>query len=595
MTGKIHVLPEHVANRIAAGEVVERPASVAKELIENALDAGAKEIEVAIEESGLRSILIADNGAGMSEQDAPIAFERHATSKIESAEELERVGTFGFRGEALPSIASVSQIEMVTADNEGTGLRITLRAGEIESQEPAPRTHGTTIVVRNLFFNTPARRNFLKSDRAEERRLRRVVIAHAFADLNVSFRYVRGGEEIFHAPAGESLQARVSRILGARIGDTLVEVSGSEQGPSVAGLVSNIDSTHANRNYQYFTVNRRPVEQSLLTQAVTVAYRDLLAPRRFPAVFLSLSIDASYVDVNIHPTKREVRFAPERAVFSAVQASVRRAIRSEKSLPSFWPQRGGATTTLSPGSPRVEPGPPGLPLSGPAEWTYSDPHHPESRQGESPKTEAPDTVAEGDVVAPESWIHRVDLGNVRQLGNTFLVATGRDGIVVVDQHTAHERILFEETIDRIERSPGDSQQLLFPETVEVDPELLTIAEEYEDPLEKSGFRVRPIGPRALLLEGVPAGIREGDPAGFLREFLEQLVRESGDEKSRSRRVAASIACHGAVRAGDSLNPEESRALLERLLHCDQPLRCPHGRPTFLSISLDEIARRFLRT
>ena len=624
----IRVLPPSVANRIAAGEVVERPASVVKELVENAIDAGATEITVAIEEAGLKRIEVADDGSGMDEEDLLLSIERHATSKIREVEELETIRSFGFRGEALPSVASVSRFEIRTArEGAETGHRLTASGGVDPKIVPAARTRGTSVVVRNLFYNTPARRSFLKSAQTEERRIRRAVIAHALAQLEIGFRYVREGEEIFHLPAGDTLRARITQLFGASFAGNLVEVSGAERGPVVSGLVSNIDAHRGNRSYQYFVVNGRPVEQLLLTQAATNPYREYLPPRRFPVVFLSIEIDPTFVDVNIHPTKREVRFAPERSIFAAIDGAIRRAIRSERSLPSFWIDRKSGTGSAGPQAANA-----GLPLEGAeSQWTYNPgkggPHSGPVRPYDShtgsmglptyvPAGDARSESAEGGAVSEStatndrssatgrgqaptvapgtSWIHRVDVANVQQIAATFLVAAGPEGIVVVDQHTAHERILFEQTLRAIEDRPAETQRLLFPETIEVDPELATAVEEYGDMIERAGFELALGGPRTVRLEGVPASARGESPASFTRKFLEHLAAGSGEERTGSRRVAASMACHGAVRAGDVLTREERSALLKQLLACDQPLRCPHGRPTFLAIDSMELARRFLR-
>ncbi len=591
----IHVLPELVASRIAAGEVVERPASVVKELIENALDAGATQIEIAVEESGIRAIRVADDGCGMGAEDARLAFERHATSKIESAEQLESLGTFGFRGEALPSIASVSDVTLLTSDGRGEGMEITLRGGNFESEGMRSRTRGTTIEVRNLFHNTPARRKFLKSEQAEERQIRRAVMAHAFAQVKVAFRYVKDGDELFRLPATDDLKARIAALYGHDFAATLVPVAGSEKGPVISGYVSNIDAHHGNRARQFFTVNARPVQQPLLAQAVTVAFRDVLPPKRFPALFLSVRIDPSYVDVNIHPTKREVRFSPERTVFSAVQSAVGRAIRSEGSVPSFWRETRPAGRHADRTSHLPTATGPALPLGGEGEgsaaWTYHPRTDADRRDGIRAQNVAAPGTAPGE---GERWIDRLDLGNILQVGLTFLVAAGPRGIVVVDQHTAHERILFEEVRRAIAGSSGASQQLLLPETIETDPETITVVEEYAETIAAAGFALRPAGPRSVLLEAVPAGIRDAGPSVFLRDFLEGLREEGKGDRSKSRHVAATVACHGAVRAGDSLSPAERAGLFRRLARCEQPLRCPHGRPTFLNLTLGELARRFQR-
>lgn len=588
--GRIRVLPEVVANRIAAGEVVERPASVVKELIENALDAGATSVSVRIEGSGAGLIEVSDDGSGMDAGDAPLAFERHATSKIRSADDIATVLSFGFRGEALPSIASVSEVELLTSDGADEGAtRVRLRGGEDRRVDRSSRAPGTTVRVRNLFFNTPGRRRFLKSDRAEEGHVRRAVIAHALARPAVGFRYIREDEEVFDLPAGEDLLLRVVRLFGRSFADELVPVEGREHGPRVSGFASKPDAARGNRTYQYFHVNGRPVQQNLLVQAATAAYRDILPPRRYGAFVLAIEIDPEFVDVNIHPTKREVRFSPERAVFAAVEGAVRRAVRSEAGLGPFWKEREGRGE-----GPRPFPSgsSPALPLDSGKEggWTYH------AGGAEGPIGGAPAPEGRGEPPEGErSWLERVDLGAVQQVGGTFLVAAGPGGVLVADQHTVHERILYEEALRRIERKEGHSQRLLFPETVEADPELVDAAEAHGDVIEAAGFLVRPAGPRALLLEGTPPGLRRRDPGRLLVDFLEYLVGEGKGERSRERRVAASIACHGAVRAGDSLTPEERKGLLLRLAACDEPLRCPHGRPTFLTIPSDELARRFLRT
>jgi len=569
--GRIAVLPEVVANRIAAGEVIERPASVAKELIENSLDAGATEVEIRVEGGGTRLVQVSDNGSGIEEEDIRLAFERHATSKIRSAEEISRVLSFGFRGEALPSVASVSEVEMVSAAEGGDGKRVLLEGGRLLKEEKAHRTRGTTAAVRNLFYNTPARRKFLKSAEAEERWIRRAVIAHALAQLSVSFRYLREGDEVFHLPSGEDLLLRVSRLFGRPFAEQMIPIEGREMGPVVTGLVSKVEAARGNRSYQYFHVNGRPVEQSLLVQAATTPFREYLPPRRYPALVISLTIDPSFVDINIHPTKREVRFSPERTIFASIEAPVRRAIRSEKSLPPLWEKGGERKGGAAPRGPSEV----RLPLGKESEWTYH-------RSAE-------------EETAERNLFEEIDPSTLRPVGDTFLVGAGRDLLLIVDKHAAHERILFEEAMDRMEEGKGESQKLLFPETVAVDPVLISVAEEYSEWIEKAGFLVRPIGPRSLMIEGVPPGIRSGEPAGFLIDFLDHLQDEGKKESSRKRGVAASLACHGAIRSGDALTGEEMKNLLARLARARQPFRCPHGRPTVLTLTTEELRHRFLRT
>jgi len=572
---RIHRLSDAVVDRIAAGEVVERPASVVKELVENALDAGASRIEVDIEGGGVRRVLVRDDGIGMSAADARLALERHATSKITTDEDLAGVSSYGFRGEALPSIASVALLTLTTSDGlSPEAVRIRSAYGEEPSIEPAARPRGTDVLVENLFAKTPARRKFLASADSEARAAAGAVTRAALSNSTVAFALRSGAREVLDAPAAVDRAARILQVFGR---DTLGELEPFEarSGPlRVSGFVTRGSITFGTRRFQHLFANGRPIEDRALTRAVGQASRDAIRTDRHPAVFLFLTAEPGALDVNVSPAKTKVRFAESGTAYRLVYHAVQSALLAGKEERRLKPVRleppasfvadsaaeggGGETGIVAP----VAPAAPAPPIPAP-------PPPVEKRPAE--------------VVA---------IGQHRE---SYILATGPEGLLVIDQHAAHERVLYERIRDRIASGRVLSQRLLVRALYEAAPdEVETLAARGAE-LTAAGFEVEPLSGRSWAIAALPAEAWDRAPAEMLREALARLAETgSADPAQRLDRLAAGIACRSAVTIRYHLAMEEIRRLLNDWLRCADRFTCPHGRPVVLSMSEEEMERYFKR-
>jgi DNA mismatch repair protein MutL len=602
---RIRILEEEVANKIAAGEVVERPASVVKELAENAIDAGATRVTVEVEDGGKGLIRITDNGCGMTAQEAVLALQRHATSKITRAEDLAAVRSLGFRGEALPSIASVSRLTLISrARGEMEGARLEVEAGEIKELETAGAAEGTLIAVRDLFYNTPARLRFLKTTRTELGQICDVVTRLALSRPGVALRLLSEGEEIVYAPGSADPQNTIAALYGKDVARELVAVTYGRPGVAVEGYVSRPTLSRPTRSAVHFFVNGRWVRNRTLAHAVDEAYRSTLPSGRFPFAVLHVEIDPGVVDVNVHPTKAEVRFLRDWEVHRAVLEAVRQAIGAPA---------GGTHTPLA----RQHALPQEQLRQG--DWLPSGEALGVGRSalgGEAPSAEA--EAAVGRVGPPgageqQPLLDGLDaplpgLRLVAQLWNSYLIAEGPSGIVLIDQHLAHERILFEKlrTGPKEERFP--SQLLTAPLTLQLTHREALAADELLPELARVGFAVEPFGRDAFVLRAVPTFVRAGTELAALRELLDELIGRRGAAGAEDAhppagaaaslkltdRVVAATACRCAVKKGSPLAPEEMKRLLEELGRTENAATCPHGCPIAVEISFQELLRRFKR-
>jgi DNA mismatch repair protein MutL len=609
---QIRILDDATVDHIAAGEVVERPASVVKELAENSLDAGARSIAIELAEGGLTRIALEDDGYGIAFDDLPLAFERHATSKIASAADILRVETFGFRGEALAAIAAISRVRLVSRqESEEEGGRIDLDGGTLALREPAPRNRGTTVEVTDLFYNTPARRKFMKSVQAEKRACLRIVTTLALANWSIHWRLVADGQLLLDLRPATSLPGRVRDVLGASVTEHLVRFEAESGGFSVAGLASKPDWVRGNREQQYLFVNRRPVESGALYQAIAQAYRDIVPAGKHPTVIAFLQLPAGEVDVNVHPAKTEVRLLLERQVF----ALLRRALREGLGLDSALAGAEGASDSTQPV--RSESAPTGGIAAAEADFLR---RHFDSRSGagsERPSRQrdlfrsgersgAGDTervfgfaidrsvsapVTEGR--EPASALHPAPFW---QLHRTYIVTQIRGGLVLIDQHNSHERILYNQAQYALrERGSVPTQQLLFPVHLELSAEQIQVFGDVHDALDHLGFAIQPFGGHAVLVQGIPASLRNWNDGRLLLDILDDLAKEGRDPAHAAQdALVASFACRGAVKAGEPLTVPEMQALVDQLFATDVPLSCPHGRPTLIQFTLEELERRFGR-
>jgi DNA mismatch repair protein MutL len=669
---RIRILPETVANKIAAGEVIERPASVVKELLENALDAGARSVRIETESGGKRLIRVIDDGCGMNHDDALLAFERHATSKLRTADDLLSIATLGFRGEALPSIAAISRLLLETRDaDEGEGTRIEFAGGKLLGVKPAGVPVGTSISVADIFYAVPARRKFLKSETTELGHIASLVTHYALAHPDRHFLLKTQSQEILNCSPVEKLADRVYQIFGRQALDELTEIPPTEaavrgaisepplepeERPAtlrVSGFTSRPEVQRSNRNGIYIFVNRRLVRDRLLLHAISEAYRNIVPPGVFPVVLLFLDMPYEEVDVNVHPAKIEVRFRHPQFVHDFTRDALRQALSVARPIPGFPAAHaatasGGAATlsaatnggstafaagaaaidpaylsSANPGViPGVPPGPPramiprsfgdvasaaeGFELSGAPNRPISqrlqfDPTGASDFSLGPQESGAPAVAAAGIGVAetPGALPSVEDIADLKPLGqvnSSFIVAVNGEGLWIIDQHVAHERVLFEQHLRARRNGELGGQRLLVPLIVELNPRQLAIFEQIGEELRANGFEAELMGARSVAIQAAPAGINSGDAEKLLYEILDGIARENQaiSIDSLQAKIAASTSCHAAIKVNTPLDPAKMEWLLGELAKTEYPMSCPHGRPVVLRYSVREIERAFRR-
>jgi DNA mismatch repair protein MutL len=645
---RIRILSENVANKIAAGEVVERPASVVKELLENALDAGARSIRVEAESGGKRMILVVDDGFGMNHDDALLAFERHATSKLRTADDLLSIATLGFRGEALPSIAAISRLLLETrTPEEEQGTRIEFAGGKLLGVKPAGVPAGTSISVADIFYCVPARRKFLKSETTELGHIASLVTHYALAHPEVHFLLKTPSQEVLNCSPVDKLSDRVYQIFGRQALEELTEIpeneslvrsaitepplEADEQAATlrVTGFTSRPEVQRSNRNGIYIFVNRRLVRDRLLLHAIGEAYRNIMPPGAFPVVLLFLDLPYQEVDVNVHPAKIEVRFRHPRFVHDFTRDALRLALSSARPIPGFPAARAAAAPIpadprspmaaaaaaraapgVLPGTPRAQiltgfatgagaaealelTGPPDGPVAqrlqfGPEGAT--DFSFPAQRSGVIAPQPGPDS---GRLPKPEEI---ADLKPLGQVNSSFIVAVNGEGLWIIDQHVAHERVLFEQHLRARREGELGGQRMLVPLLVELNPRQLAIFEQIREELRANGFEAELMGAREVAIQAAPAGIASSDAEKLLCEILDGVARENQaiSIDSLQSKIAASTSCHAAIKVNTPLDTTKMEWLLGELAKTEYPMSCPHGRPVVLRYSVHEIQRAFKR-
>ncbi len=585
MTRRIHVLADALANQIAAGEVVERPASVVKELVENALDAAATRVTIEIQNGGKTEIRVADDGCGMDRDDALLCLDRHATSKISQPDDLQSIRSFGFRGEALPSIASVARLTVETAEPGGVGSRVRISGGRIGGVEDTARQSGTTVIVRNLFFNVPARSKFLRSAAAETRAVADVVTTLALANLSTAFRLESNGRALLELPAAADLVSRVAALWGDETAARFLPVQEHRAGISVAGLVERPDASQSGPRRVHLFVNGRPFRDRELVWAAERAYRTTVPQSARPSLLLYLNVGAGDVDVNVHPTKAEVRFRSKFDVEAVLEQAIRAALATVQSaatfdtrpvLPQIEAGRTFAAPAMAPANERDQ-----LAFFVPARARSEEPRP--SVTAEQPAI----GIIEERPVIPQLW----------QIHDTYILAETRSGLLIIDQHSAHERILFEELMGGFNGNGAVSQRLIFPLTLRLSPAEYNVVEESRALFERAGFEIEPFGSRTVIVHGAPAPHPYFNAERCLRDMLSELA--AGSELTRAarnqhERIAMMFACKGAIKAGQKLSQREMALLFERLFTTELPYHDVHGRSTIVRLSIDELIRRFGR-
>jgi len=590
-SGKIRILPGDVVSRIAAGEVVERPAAVVKELIENSLDAQSKTISVEIKDGGLASIRVTDDGEGMSRADAPQAFERHATSKLRSDQDLWSIRTMGFRGEALPSIASVSNVRLVTAmQSDPVGTELQMRGGATPQVLDAPPIVGTRIEVTDLFHNQPARKKFLKSVPTESSHITRVVQQAALAWPGVHFKLICNGQETLNYPAVATDRDRVGQVYQRFMLDRPVPVEAGQPGAKLSGIIIDPNHAKASRTPQELFVNRRPVRSAAVSHAIVEGYGSFLPKGQQPQFVLFLEVDPDRVDVNVHPAKREVRFAEQEAIHQLVRRAVRQALSRNEPVAgeSFVPRETGESVVNKGLSRAWFP----VQATAPSEGAgQADPQAIGSLPTSVDQLAFVNEAAESYVRVPSS-----DVVAFGQLHHTYLVVQVGGALTILDQHTAHERVLFERLYRAWVARGMASQPLLIPESVELSAPHAALLQRYQGDLEKLGLELEPFGKSAVLVRSVPLGIGPINASAFLQDLLEDLSLwgQASSLEARVRPVLASLACHSAVRAGRAMGLPEIQRLTEDWLAEGKIQTCPHGRRTVFQLTGDELEKLFGR-
>ncbi len=637
--GRIRILSDNIANKIAAGEVVERPASVVKELLENSLDAGATEIRIDAEAGGRKLIRMSDNGIGMMRDDAMLAFERHATSKLADVKDLESIATLGFRGEALPSIASVSRLLLETrARGEQSGTAVEIAGGKLLRCDEAALAEGTTITVRDLFFNVPARKKFLRTEQTEIAHIASLVTHYSLAHPQKSFQLRHNQADLLNAAPVATLRERVFQVFGSQILEDLLDLGDHSRNLAIPiepdeapltrhfrlrGFVSGPQVQKLNRNSIYLFVNGRLIRDKVLMHAITSAYHNLMPPACYPFALLFLDCDAEEVDVNVHPSKTEVRFRHSSLVHDFVRDSIRNMLMEQRPVPSIsaaTPAQAGAELPYSEFSQRMQnmmfdaatvplgdaSAAPEFTLrrtaSPPPRFDFVEPTATGTSGFEQPvlRLSVPDTHGPlfpgGQIPETENLEALKDLRPLGQIHDSFIIAAGRDGLWIIDQHVAHERILFEQVLAQRSKGNVESQRMLIPLVITVSAaqqlEYARIAEE----LESLGFETEPFGNRTIAIKAAPAGIRASEVEKALFEILEiteRELRKASLDESRAA-IAATIACRAAIKINMKLEPAKIDWLLKSLAETSCPMSCPHGRPIALRYSTREILKSFHR-
>ena len=619
---KIRILSEDVSNRIAAGEVIERPASVVKELVENSLDAGATKITIRIARGGHSMVQVIDNGSGMDTEDALLCLEAHATSKIRSANDIEKIASLGFRGEALPSIASVSHLEIRTrpADFE-VGFEVFVNGGVIKSTNEAGCPQGTSTTVKHLFYNIPARRKFLRTPKTEESHIQEIVLLAALANPTVGFQLYFDQRSIITVQSNHDSLARATLLLGKETTSSMLPVEYEEEDIKLTGLIARPGWTRSTRREQRAFVNGRPIDSNTIYHAIREAYHTLVMKGRYPTTLLFLTLDPSLMDINVHPAKREVRFHDGRKLGRILATGIRRALRGlsgegislnqpaeRQPLNNFssdFPENPmqALLTNRSPMNPIASASFPSTPKIAPQTFNQVEnkPISENEMNQDSYPQENIDSRVSPEYIPSGTSISAADkreISRLRILGaisNLFLVAEGREGLVLIDQHAAHERVLFEKILRQVKEKDGIGQGLLLPITIEFSNSDAGILKKNVKKLLKLGFEIENFGGDTFLVTAIPAHFPHENINGMLRDIIDDL-RDSpvGSKRVMDEHKIAKAACKAAVKARDQLSPDEITTLLKELCAAELPYTCPHGRPTMINISIKELEKRFGR-
>ena len=584
----IKQLSENLKNKISAGEVVERPASVIKELVENSIDSGADEIKVIVEKGGKQLIQVSDNGSGINSKELPIAFERFSTSKISSFEDLYKIDSLGFRGEALASIASVSEVKIISKMEDSDGAEMVINNGISGKVGPAAALKGTSITVQNLFYNTPARRKFLKSPRVEFRKIVEMIRRYALSNPSVSFNLVSDERNILNLNS-ESLEDRIVHVMDPAYRDQLLKLNFLKGDYTISGFLGNLNLVRTRPGEQYIFLNGRFIKNRLLNSAVYNAYKSILNRGEYPFFALNIILPLKEVDINVHPMKTEVRFKDEWRIYHVIKSSVEEAISPIlKTIPDFekpsFDNKFDFPTTFIPKKGEPNPNQENFNLNSISNTDIEF----------KPAIDRAKSYASQLASRPEPNSGKVDLENIWQVHSKYIVSPISSGLVIIDQHVAHERVLFEEAMAAFDNNPMAGQTLLFPEVMEFSSDEFSILLDVLPSLEKMGFRLKESGSNSIMIEAIPSEMSWGNEKNIIKEMLDNFLENQKNYSSFQEALAASFSCNAAIKAGDVLNTQEMRELVNRLFGTKHPYYCPHGRPIIIQLSMDELDRRFER-
>lgn len=595
---KIHYLESSLVDQIAAGEVIDRPASVLKELIENSLDSGADNIEVHVIKGGHELIQVSDNGCGMSQEDLKLAFMRHATSKIKYLEDLNSITTLGFRGEALPSIASVSMFTALSSEKDSNGYEIKINGSEEKSFKPAAGLSGTTCKVQNLFYNTPARRKFLKKPETEQSVINSMMRRFMLSRPEVAFKMLSNNKIVYDVPA-QNLSERINSIYGSAFKNGILPVELKKDPYIVTGFTGNLSLVKKRPGEQYIFLNGRFIKNRLLNSAIFSAYQSLIQRGEFPFFVMFLEMPPDLFDVNVHPAKLEVRFVNEWQIYHVIKTSITTVLQDIlKVIPDYKTyQHFPEYTPNQTGSLNLEKAP-----SGSITQFEQAPHKRlDTDVGDlfdKNETQLQDAHFRMESTLDAIKVHNEDLhpvsDHIWQIHRKYLITEIKSGLIIIDQHVAHERVLFEEAKKAIEGQGFPSQTVLFPQTLKLQPEEYDSLLEITHYLNKIGFRFREFGENTVIIDEIPPDINWGNESQIIREILDQYISVKNINPSFIDQIAAIYACKSAIKAGDQLKPEERIHLIDRLFSTDHPYYCPHGRPIIINLSINELDQRFER-
>ena len=604
-SAKIHLLPDEIINKIAAGEVIERPASAVKELMENSIDAGATRIQVQIEQGGKKKILVSDNGKGMDREDLRLCYLRHTTSKLSKADDLFHLHTNGFRGEAVASIAAISKMTITTSTEDGEGGKLIIKGGNVEGEEDYASSHGTTFLIEDLFFNTPVRRTFLGSETSECTKILDVVLKAAIAHPEIRFDYKVGDKAVFIGVPGE-LRSRLAEAIGSGIAKKLLPVDYIEAGVHVTGFISPTTETNGKRHHQFLFLRNRPIESKMIAKAVSQAYEPYGAQVK-PVSVLFLDMPDAEFDVNVHPAKREVRFANQNIVFLVVSHAIRDTFQKDLEANSPFidlseefetPRKDeqSLSTTTASGSPYQ------IPVYSANLNERKKPKTYDTRNDVQDLFSQPEAgkiislePSAGNVPQPEPEPEPWNPPTLFQIANTYIAGEDSDGLLIIDQHAAHTRILYEQALEAMQNGNSlDSQELLFPELIELSKIEKQMLSSVDDQLKKLGFYVEPFGGDTYQIRAIPSGLPLSRAVKAVHQFFDSCTDEGdkGDPLKIQDSIAKAWARTNAYQAGDKLKPEEMAALMGQLMITEDPLKSPYGAPTLMRITLEELAKKF---